>query len=248
MSDGPLLSVITVTLNCAAFLRRTIESIASQDYDNIELVVVDGGSTDGTLEVIRNAPTVSRWISEKDEGTYDAMNKGLQLTASNSRYVNFLNAGDSFHHKNVVREVMEHGHLDQHLYGNVVKGDRLIESPSKLGAFFLANHMVCHQAFFFKTPEHRCYPYDTQFAICADYKLLLDMVYAGEDFRKVDTTVVDFEASGTGISARKRDQLRQEKKAIRGRYPTLATMFAVKSVFSKFRSWGRRVRRLRPRP
>ncbi len=79
MSD-PLISIITVVYNGAATLERTIRSVAAQTYKNIEYIIVDGGSKDGTLEIVKNnQDKISRWISEPDHGLYDAMNKGIRL-------------------------------------------------------------------------------------------------------------------------------------------------------------------------
>ncbi|QDG68081.1 glycosyltransferase [Pseudarthrobacter sp. NIBRBAC000502772] len=93
----PLLSIIIVTFNASQFLPRTLNSLMSQKVINnndVEVVVVDGGSTDGTLELVKKSSLVSHFISERDDGIYDAMNKGAQLATG--RWLHFLNAGDSF--------------------------------------------------------------------------------------------------------------------------------------------------------
>ena len=106
----PKFSIITVTYNAAAVLEDTIQSIITQTYKNVEYIIVDGASTDGTLKIIeRYRPHIHTVISEKDNGLYDAMNKGLALATGD--YVCFLNAGDCLHEddtlQNMVHSVIE---------------------------------------------------------------------------------------------------------------------------------------------
>src|SRR5690606_30099751 len=100
----PVLSIITVTFNCRDLLPRTLESVQEQSFPGIEHVIVDGASTDGTLDLIRaHADRLGSWVSEPDKGIYDAMNKGLHM--ARGEYVLFLNAGDTFFSKDTVGEV-----------------------------------------------------------------------------------------------------------------------------------------------
>lgn len=98
-------SIITVTYNAAQWLERTIQSIINQTYPGIEYIIVDGGSTDGTVDIITNYELqITKWISEPDNGLYDAMNKGLQLATGD--YVWFINAGDRVHSPSTVQEIV----------------------------------------------------------------------------------------------------------------------------------------------
>jgi glycosyltransferase involved in cell wall biosynthesis len=87
------LSIVTPTFNCIHTVRETLESVARQDYPNVEHIVFDGGSTDGTLDVLKEYPNL-RWISEKDEGHYHAMNKGIEIASGEA--VAILNADDCY--------------------------------------------------------------------------------------------------------------------------------------------------------
>jgi glycosyltransferase involved in cell wall biosynthesis len=92
----PTVSIITITYNAERFLERTIQSVIKQQATNYEYIVVDGGSTDGTLDIIKRYETyITTWISEPDRGLYDAMNKGLHR--ARGEYVWFMNAGDTLH-------------------------------------------------------------------------------------------------------------------------------------------------------
>lgn len=89
------LSIVTINLNNVIGLRKTIESVVSQTYDNIEYIIIDGGSRDGSLEVIRQyEDVISSWVSEPDMGIYNAMNKGIK--AASGDFINFLNSGDLY--------------------------------------------------------------------------------------------------------------------------------------------------------
>ena len=104
MNQSVKFTIITITYNAAQWLERTILSILSQSYGNIEYVIIDGASTDGTVDIIRQyAPGVSFWLSEPDKGLYDAMNKGLQHATGD--YVWFINAGDTFYAANTLQQV-----------------------------------------------------------------------------------------------------------------------------------------------
>lgn len=101
----PLFSVVTVSFNSGKTIRRTIESVANQTYDRIELIVVDGGSTDDTLDIVGEyAHVVSRLISESDQGIYDAMNKGIQV--ANGEWIHLLNSDDYYAAPNVIESAV----------------------------------------------------------------------------------------------------------------------------------------------
>ena len=95
MRNKPLVSIVTVVYNGENFLEETIKSVINQTYENIEYIIIDGGSTDGTVDIIKKyEDKINYWVSEKDAGIYDAMNKGIE--AFKGDYINFLNAGDSY--------------------------------------------------------------------------------------------------------------------------------------------------------
>jgi glycosyltransferase involved in cell wall biosynthesis len=119
MIKKPLISIITVVYNDIENIEETILSVLSQTYDNIELIVIDGASNDGTADVIKKYDKkIDYWISEKDGGIFDAMNKGIKV--SKGDYINFMNSGDFFTSADLVNEVVKN--LDNQridlLYGN----------------------------------------------------------------------------------------------------------------------------------
>lgn len=121
-ADRPLVTIVTVVFNGARQIEATIQSVISQTYDNIEYIVVDGGSDDGTLEILRKyEDRIDYWMSERDAGIYDAMNKGVDLAGGT--WINFMNAGDSLFDENTISSIFSdraqtHG-IDV-IYGDVL--------------------------------------------------------------------------------------------------------------------------------
>lgn len=175
MSFKPVLSVITVVYNAKELLHKTIESIASQTYANIEYVVVDGNSNDGTVELINQSSVISKYISEPDNGIYDAMNKGLALATGD--YVIFINAGDQFFATTTVEQIFSRQVMADVYYGNTMIVDasnneiglRRLQPPVNMSWKSLLNGMlVCHQSIVVKRSIAPYY--DLSLKVAADYK------------------------------------------------------------------------------
>jgi glycosyltransferase involved in cell wall biosynthesis len=176
------ISIITIVRNGAEFIRDTIESVLSQTYTNIEYILIDGLSTDGTVEIIQsNESKIAYWKSEKDEGIADAFNKGF--AASTGDYILYLNADDKLAHANVVSDMVKGIHeynFPTLIYGDIDYIDRhsgqLIRHASIpfSSAGFLKGRMFPHPSLF----THRRYfekygVFDTAFKITMDYEWLL---------------------------------------------------------------------------
>ena len=134
MNTSPKFTIITVTYNAAHWLERTILSILSQSYPNIEYIIIDGASTDGTIGLIKQyAPGISFWISEPDQGIYDAMNKGLQHATGD--YVWFLNAGDTFPNADTLQRIAtkigKKKELPDVIYGKNIHVTSVVANTSK---------------------------------------------------------------------------------------------------------------------
>lgn len=176
----PKISIITVTFNAQTVLERTLKSIERLHYDNIEVLIIDGASTDGTLAIVNKySHLVSRCISETDKGLYDAMNKGLSLATGD--YVWFLNAGDTIHYTRVLHHFFDKEYILRDIYygdtmivDNVGKrvGNRRLKPKADLQwKDFRWGMLVCHQSILVKrsiAPE-----YDLQYKIDADYDWML---------------------------------------------------------------------------
>ena len=169
---NPLITVITVVYNALPFLEETILSVLNQTYHNIEYIIVDGGSTDGTLELIRKYENrISHWISEPDRGIYDAMNKGAKL--AKGKFICFLNAGDLFSDIHILERISKELNNDPTiLFGNYFISDGIksrelkAKGLTKLKLFFWSTRAVCHQAMLVRTKDF--VPFDLRYRLKAE--------------------------------------------------------------------------------
>lgn len=173
--DCPRITIITITYNAEATLERTIESVERQDYTNIEYIVVDGKSTDGTMSIVeRHAGRVDRWVSEPDGGLYYAMNKGLAMASG--EYVWFVNAGDEVAEPDTISRMMA-TEPDADIYygdtvmtdmeGKVIGGRRLVPPDELTWKSFKNGMLVSHQSFVVR--KEICGEYDTRYRFSADF-------------------------------------------------------------------------------
>ncbi|MEM7102365.1 MAG: glycosyltransferase family 2 protein [Bacteroidota bacterium] len=203
MADGtqPLISIITVNLNQAEKLKLTLESVHNQSFDNKEHIVIDGGSTDKSVEVIKTFDNrLAHWESTTDRGIYDAMNKGLSV--AKGQWIHFLNAGDAYTNSNALSEIAEN--LDKAyaiIYCDVMlKGiDNSMKVWIQKPAFrFGLFNNICHQAVFYNTRQYPDLEFDTRFEISADAQKLLEIGSrkGWQTFRKIPGPFVIYEEEG----------------------------------------------------
>lgn len=178
----PIVTIITVVYNDVAHIEETMLSVLNQTYASFEYVVIDGGSSDGTVDVIRKyADRLAYWVSEKDGGIYPAMNKGLAHVSG--QWVNFMNSGDSFADNRVLEDIFS-GTVD--LQGKVVIGGHAYKvfSDSIEEMYAMEAHSIptqlpfCHQSTFVKVNDKVPLHFDSRYRIAADYKLLYDLYEA----------------------------------------------------------------------
>ena len=117
MKDKLILSIITINLNNREGLRKTIESVVNQTFQDFEFIVIDGASTDGSVEVIQDYPRINYWISEPDTGIYNAMNKGI--AKATGEYCLFLNSGDTLFQINTLTGILQSNPKGDIIFGNV---------------------------------------------------------------------------------------------------------------------------------
>lgn len=186
MLSSPLVSIITATYNSEKTIRDTLASVAAQDYPHIEHIIVDGLSTDNTLAIVREYPHVSRIISEKDNGIYDAMNKGIK--AATGEIIGCLNSDDFYESDSVITRVVEQMLADHSkaLYGDLVyvRPDHTtrITRTWIAGKFkprkFLFGWMPPHPTFFVRREVYQQFGiFNTTLRSAADYELMLRFLY-----------------------------------------------------------------------
>ncbi len=184
--DKPVFTVITVTYNAGETLIPTIESVCNQTYPHVEYILIDGASTDQTLEIAHAYQArIATLISEPDQGLYDAMNKALRYATGD--YICFLNAGDRFHSLTLLSDIAAplktQSCAPDVLYGQTVLIDstgrylrmRHYSAPEKLSwKSFQKGMLVCHQAFWVKRSLWE--PYDLQYRFSADFDWCIRML------------------------------------------------------------------------
>lgn len=205
-SDKPRITVVTVVFNCVSSIERTILNIIGQSYSNIEYIVVDGGSTDGTLEVIRKyGAHIDLWISERDKGIYNAMNKAIDLSTGD--WINFMNAGDNFHTSKTAAAVAPH--LDDR-YGVVAgavrymydeKHTRIKHMRPKFTGFYL--EVPHHQASFINNRLMKHHKYDESFRIRGDLNFMTTLHAEGEKILMIDEVICDVDTNGVSAGLSK---------------------------------------------
>lgn len=173
----PKISIITIVLNNKEFLEYTIQSVSTQVFTNYEYIVIDGGSTDGTKELIKNSKgKIDYWVSEPDRGIYDAMNKGAKL--AKGEWLIFLNAGDRFANADVLSEIFELKNPEtvDFIFGNWYTCS-LLKDPDLLypGTASYERGAILHQSVVYKRRLHDIYGYYlvTPKLIISDYIFFL---------------------------------------------------------------------------
>ncbi|TPG40095.1 glycosyltransferase family 2 protein [Flavobacterium pectinovorum] len=215
----PKISIITVVYNDGKNISRTIESVINQSYNHIEYVIIDGGSTDSTVEEINKYRNkIDVFISEKDKGIYDAMNKGIQLCSG--EWLLFLNSGDFFHSTDIL-DLMSR-HIEQSNNSDIIYGDfNVLSEGVKFGFVNKATDVnrikkdmiFSHQACLIKRSLHQKNIYDLKYRICADYDFLLQSYLEGAKFYKVSEVIAT--VSNGGLSDMNRINVFKERLQIK---------------------------------
>lgn len=175
----PLISIITINFNNAAGLARTLSSVSEQKFTDFEHIVIDGASTDGSLDCIRRSENgLAHWVSEPDTGVYDAQNKGIGMACG--RFLLFLNSGDHFcSADSLAAAILALGDEDIQYFDLVVRGapgaagssDWVKSYPDHIDFSYMAVDSLPHPATFIKASLFSQYgPYDQSLRICADWK------------------------------------------------------------------------------
>lgn len=202
------ISIITVCYNSVSSIEETILSVINQTYKDLEYIVIDGGSSDGTIDIIKKySSKITYWISEPDKGVYDAMNKGLRKTTS--EWVCFMNSGDTFHNNDVISNIFSSNVFESNI--GVIYGDTyLYKNKQFLKQFtnkpFWETHTpyrtgkgICHQSMFTRTLLARNLLFDLQYKVSADFNMAHQIYKLKYKFKYIPIIVCNFDT--TGISS-----------------------------------------------
>jgi glycosyltransferase involved in cell wall biosynthesis len=216
---SPKLSIITINLNNATGLRKTIDSVVSQTFTDYEYIIIDGGSTDGSMAVIKEYENqITFWISEVDHGIYNAMNKGIMQ--AKGEYFLFLNSGDMLVANNVTERMLDNMPECSILYGNMQRdlGGKSITDKRFRGRNITMLDMfretLYHSSAYIKKDLFSKYGlYDESLKIASDWKFFLIALGLNAEpvvYKDIDVCLVDI----TGISRTHSDLLIQERKKV----------------------------------
>ena len=206
-TQQPLVSIIIATYNAALHLQACLHSIVEQAYPAIEVLIVDGGSTDGTLSILKEHNVhIAKWISEPDKGIYDALNKGIKMASGQWLY--FLGADDRLL-PGFSRLAAQIKDPDTLYYGNTTANGPLF--TGKFSAYRLAKYAINHQAIIYPAKVFKKYTYNIQYRVFADYALNLQCWGDGsikKQYLNIDIAWYNL----TGFSAVAADELFKKDK------------------------------------
>jgi glycosyltransferase involved in cell wall biosynthesis len=229
----PTISIVTVTFNAELFLRQALQSIADQNYSNLELILIDGGSTDGTLSIIQEFEQwIDFWITEPDKGIYDAMNKGIQLATGD--WVGFKNADDWYVPgvASILAQAIENNPEIDVWYGNSYSV--IHESPLAVAPFF-TNHLtlgrnpgIDHRSSFVRREMHLKCMFNLKYRLAADFDVFWRLKKMDARFAHLGCFVAYKRYGGASDGT----QVLKESFAINEQHAGL--LFA---LYSRARSW-----------
>lgn len=214
------ISIITINYNNAEGLESTVCSVIGQKNIDYEYIIIDGGSTDGSVGVIeKHKANIDYWISEKDRGIYHAMNKGV--AQAHGEYCIFLNSGDTFYDNCVLERLANNNVVEDIVVGKILsdKGQAIFNPPQRpISLYYLYSGTVPHQSSFIKTDLLRQYPYDENLKIVSDWKFFVQAIVLHNcSVRYIDEIIAQFDTNG--VSTANPDKMWKEKEQV------LATLF-----------------------
>ena len=209
------LSIITINYNDQEGLLKTVRSVVGQSVQPYEFIVIDGGSTDGSREVIEEFKSAfSYWVSEKDKGIYNAMNKGIDRASG--EWCLFLNAGDILHYNNVLSSLDKADIHTDIVCGNVwvlTEQPYLKKAPDSISMDYLYGNTICHQSALIRTEILKKHHYDESLRIVSDRKLFLQaLILDNASYQHVDVDLADYDVNG--FSSKNRFLSEQEYRGV----------------------------------
>ena len=233
MEKQPKFSIITITYNAASVIEPTLQSVLSQTYTEYEYLLIDGGSKDNTVAKAKaSGIEFAHIVSERDNGIYDAMNKGIALATGD--YLCFLNAGDAFYGPDTLQTIANAATREEFpdvLYGETAEVDdarnfvrmRRLQAPKQLTwRSFKSGMMVCHQAFYAK--REIAPMYDLKYRLSSDVDWCIKVMKQSKKLVNVNATVVNYLQNGLSLQHH-RASLKERFWIMSKHYGFLPTVF-----------------------
>lgn len=211
------ITIVTVCFNCVAEIEDTINSVLAQTYKELEYIVIDGASNDGTLDIINKYKnSIDVVVSEPDKGLYDAMNKAIELATG--EWINFMNVGDAFFSRDAIRDFFSVA--DTTPPNDILYGDTILVYP--FGRYYKDCHpnkkkvYWCHQSMFIRTSIMKQYKYDLKYKVRADYDFICKVTSHGSKMSYYPCAVACYK-NYDGLSTTNRHIMMEETYMIEGR-------------------------------
>ncbi|MFT4072392.1 MAG: glycosyltransferase family 2 protein [Dysgonamonadaceae bacterium] len=247
------LSIITINYNNKVGLQRTFSSVFCQTNKEMEYIVIDGGSVDGSTELIKeNQDKISYWVSESDNGIYNAMNKGIRV--ANGEYLLFLNSGDNLYSENVLQECLSELTGEDVISGNLeIKDENNLQSywasPEKVGFSQFILQTICHPCTFIRKDAFEKYGfYDEHLRIVSDWKwFLLAFCKYNLTYKKLDFLISTFYLDGISSAVDNTELISKERNFTLNEYfptiyPQYQELFDYKEKYSRILQNSRWIR------
>lgn len=221
------LSIVTINYNNATGLQKTVDSVFAQGFSDLEYIVIDGASTDGSTAIINaHADKISYWVSEKDKGVYHAMNKGIEKASG--EYLLFLNSGDHFYTNHVLKEIGDELDGNDIIYGDIFLIETAAKSwigvyPDQLSFQHFVEGSLPHPASFIKRSLFdQVGFYDESLQICADWQFFLDAICRfNVSYKHINKTISTFYLDGLSSIGDSAAIIEEEKQTILNKdYPS----------------------------
>ncbi|MEI3801754.1 MULTISPECIES: glycosyltransferase family 2 protein [unclassified Chitinophaga] len=213
---GSTITVITVVYNDCTHIEETIKSIVNQTYKEIEFIIIDGASVDGTVDIIKKYErSIDYWVSEKDKGIYDAMNKGIAVATG--AYTIFMNSGDTFYNEHVLADIFNQPEIQQEL-PDIIYGDTYIRHRpylvlKKADQVPVSDNAMpfCHQSVFIITSHLKKYHFNLSYRIIGDRELITRLYLDKCKYRYINQAISIIEGDGFSNRSRLAYQLEENR-------------------------------------
>lgn len=236
MSPGiklPLITVITVVFNGEKYLEKSIKSVVTQFYQNIQYIIIDGASTDNTVEIVKKYDKyIDFWVSEKDEGIYDAMNKAINI--SKGEMIFFLGADDIFSDKfvvdNIVDVYIKNNAKPMMIFG-FVKNNFGKRIKSVFGSKLMLHNSLHHQSCFYNAKAFIDFRYDISYKMISDYELNLILYLKNSIYIKIPRLISICQDGGISTNKKNFFNYVSETNSIRGKLVSTPKQILFKLAF-----------------
>ncbi len=205
MKNQPKISIVTIAFNNLEGLRSTITSVLSQNYANIEYIIIDGGSFDGSKDLIKNNErSLAYWTSEPDNGIYDAINKGVKHCTGD--WIIFMNAGDDFYSPSIIQNIFTKPIKNNisFIYGDCItkyEGYQIHQKSGPIKSLWNGSQFS-HQSVFIRADIQKKYEYNKNNRISADFEFFFEAYINGHEFQQLNSAISRVSAGGLSDVAR----------------------------------------------